>query len=198
MKTLKHLILNELADMYDAEHRIVRALPRFAKASTCDELKQTLLNHAAETEGHIAKVEQVFAAFDAQARKQACKATIGLLEEGTDLAAEFKDSTAIDAALISFIQKIEHYEMAAYGCLLEWAELLENRKAAKLLTQILAEERVANDTLTRLARAKSNQAAFMEAAPDEPPGNTKSPRQRSKAPLPQSKASRRPSMPPKR
>ena len=163
MKTLKNLFLDELADMYDAEQRIVKALPKMAKAATCDDLKGAIQAHLKETEGHVTKLEQVFASFDQKAKGKTCEATVGLLKEGDEIAAEFKGSPAINAALISAAQKVEHYEMASYGCLHEWAGLLGNEEAAGLLKGILGEEKAANETLTKLARASSNEEALGES-----------------------------------
>jgi len=165
MKTLKNLFLDELADMYDAERRIVKALPKMAKAATCPDLKAALQSHLKETEGHVRKLEQVFQSFGEKARGQTCEATVGLLEEGDEIAADFKGSPALNAGLISAAQKVEHYEMASYGCLHEWAGLLGNQKAASLLEQILDEEKSANEKLTELARAGNNEEALGEEEP---------------------------------
>ena len=163
MKTLKDLFLDELADMYDAERRIVKALPKLAKAATCDDLKGAFQSHLKETEGHVKKLEQVFQSFDLKAKGKTCEATVGLLEEGDEIAADFKGSPAINAALISAAQKVEHYEMASYGCLHEWARLLGNKEAAGLLQEILEEEKAANESLTELALASSNEEALGES-----------------------------------
>ena len=163
MKTLKDLFLDELADMYDAERRIVKALPKMAKAATSAELKNAIQSHLKETQGHVKKLEQVFQSFDEKAKGQTCEATVGLLEEGDEIAAEFKGSPAINAALISAAQKVEHYEMASYGCLHEWAGLLDNQEAASLLREILNEEKAANESLTKLARGGSNDEAMGES-----------------------------------
>jgi len=178
MKTLKDLFLGELADMYDAERRIVKALPKMAKAATCDDLKGAFQSHLKETEGHVKKLEQVFQSFDEKAKGKTCEATVGLLEEGDEIAAEFKGSPAINAALISAGQKVEHYEMASYGCLHEWAGLLGNEEAVGLLHQILEEEKAANESLTKLARTSSNEEALKESdekdeAASERPANTR-------------------------
>jgi len=162
MKTLKDLFLDGLADMYDAEQRLVKALPKMAKAATCDDLKGAILSHLEETKGHVTKLEEVFECFDEKAKGKTCEATKGLLEEGDEIAAEFKGSPAINAALISAAQKVEHYEMASYGCLHEWAGLLGNDDAAGLLEEILEEEKAANESLTELARASSNEEALGE------------------------------------
>lgn len=163
-KTLKDLFLDELADMYDAEMRIVKALPKMAKAATFPDLKSAIEKHLKETEGHVRKLEQVFQAFGEKAVGKTCEATRGLLEEGDEIAAEFKDSPAINAALIAAAQKVEHYEIASYGCLHEWAGLLRNQKAAGLLEAILEEEKAANEGLTELAVGKSNKQALGESA----------------------------------
>ncbi len=162
MKLLKDLFLGELADMYDAESRLVKALPRMAKAATCEKLAKAFQSHLKETEGHVKKLEGVFKSFDHKVRGKTCEATVGLLKEGAEIAAEFKGSPAINAALISAGQKVEHYEIASYGCLHEWAGLLGNKEATRLLADILKEEEAANDSLTELARASCNESALEE------------------------------------
>ena len=169
-KTLKDLFLDELADMYDAEKRIVKALPKMAKAATCTELKTAIENHLKETLGHVTKLEQVFQCFGLPAKGKTCEATKGLLEEGDEIAADFKGSPAINAALISAAQKVEHYEMASYGCLHEWAGLLDNEEAAELLEAILDEEKSANESLTKLARTNSNEEALGGSAQQDSNG----------------------------
>ena len=171
MKTLKDLFLDELADMYDAEHRIIKALPKLAKAATSADLKQAFQSHLKETEGHARKLEQVFQSFGKKAKGKTCEATVGLLKEGDEIAAEFKGSPAINAALIGAAQKVEHYEIASYGCLHEWAEVLGNQKAAGFLKQILDQEKNANESLNELAHSSLNQVALGESngngSPDE-------------------------------
>lgn len=163
MKTLKDLFLDELADMYDAERRLVKALPKMAKAVTSDDLKEAIESHLVETEGHVKKLEAVFQLFGKKAAGQTCEATVGLLEEGDEIATKFRGSPAINAAVISVAQKVEHYEMASYGCLREWAGLLGQEEAAGLLEGILDEEKAANESLTELARASSNEEALSGA-----------------------------------
>jgi ferritin-like metal-binding protein YciE len=160
MNKLKQLFLTELADRYDSEKRLVSAMAKMAKAATCKHLEKLIRFHLKETERHVKQLECVFKSFDEKAKTRKCEATIGLLKEGADMAAEFKKTTAINAALVSVAQKIEHYEIAAYGCLRAWAELLGNKEAADLLESILAEEKAANESLIELARTHSNREAL--------------------------------------
>ena len=166
-KNLKNLFLDELADMYDAEHRVIKALPKLAEAATCKQLKAAFLSHLAETKGQVTKLDKVFKAFGEKAKGKPCKATIGLLEEGDEIAEENKGQPTINAALISAGQKVEHYEIASYGCLVEWAKLLGNPAAAALLGEILDQEKGADKTLGSLA-ADKNQEALGDLATGKP------------------------------
>ena len=163
---LKDLFLDELADMYDAENRIAKALPKMAKAATDEDLKTAILDHLEETKGHIEKVERVFAAFDEKAKGKKCKATVGLLEEGDEIASDNKGEPTVNAAIISACQKVEHYEIASYGTLVEWGKLLDNDEAVNLLEEILEQEKQANEKLTGLAEDK-NQEALGEESNEE-------------------------------
>jgi ferritin-like metal-binding protein YciE len=162
MKTLKDLFLDELADIYDAEQRIIKALPKLTQAATCPNLRATFQSHLKETEGQVKLLDRVFKAFGEAAKGKTCEATVGLLKEADELADEFKGSPAINAALIAAVQKVEHYEMASYGCLHEWAGLLGNPVAATLLKQILEEEKGADEALNQLAHASLNKEALGE------------------------------------
>jgi ferritin-like metal-binding protein YciE len=148
MKTLQDLFLNELADIYDAEHRIAKALPKMAKAATSAPLKKAFEVHLKQTVGHARKVEEIFGCFDRKAKAKACDATVGLLKEGEEMAASFEGAPAINAALIA-------------------AGLLGNRKAAVLLQEILDEEGATNKALTALARASSNEDAMAGAGKEK-------------------------------
>jgi ferritin-like metal-binding protein YciE len=174
MANLKDLFLDELADMFDAENRISKALPKMAKAATSEDLKAGLLNHQKETLGQIEKLKQVFAAFDEKAKGKECKATVGLLEEGDEIVEDNKGEPTLNAGIISACQKVEHYEIASYGCLIEWAKLLENEEAVSLLEEILAEEKAANETLTE-ASVEANEEAN-EAESDEEEEETEKPK----------------------
>ena len=159
MANLKDLFLDELADMYDAEKRISKALPKLAEAATNDDLKEGLNKHQEETLGHIKKIEQVFKAFGEKAKGKECKATVGLLEEGDEIVKDNDGKPTLNAGIISACQKVEHYEIASYGCLCTWAKQLGNEKAFDLLQQTLAEEKETDETLTQLAEDSINQKA---------------------------------------
>lgn len=161
-KTLKDLFMEELQDMYDAENRLVKALPKMAKAAQSEELKEAITTHLKETEGHVETLKSVFEQFDAAAKSKKCEAMVGLLKEGDEISGEFKGSPAGDAAIISACQKVEHYEIASYGCLCEWANTLGNEQAAAMLEEILEEEKAADETLTEVAQNSSNVEATLE------------------------------------
>jgi len=167
MKTLENLFMDGLADIYDAEQRLVRALPKMAKAATSPALRSAILSHLKQTEGHVKKLEQVFKICGEKPKGKKCEATVGLLEEADEIANDFKGSPAINAALISAAQKVEHYEIASYGCLREWAGLLGKDTATGLLSAILDEEKKANESLEELARSGANQDALGEGDDSE-------------------------------
>jgi len=162
MKTLRDLFMNELADIYDAEQRMVVALGMLEKVAAGAYLKQALRSHARETTNHTARLSKVFQLFETTARSRPCEATIGLLREVDEIVGEFSGSPVIDAAVISAAQKIEHYEIVTYGCLHAWAEQLGNKGATVILRGILDQERASDQRLTRLARGRSNQQALGE------------------------------------
>ncbi len=168
MATLKDLFLDELADMHDAENRIVKALPKMAKAATDETLGDALLAHLEETKGHVEKLKQVFAAFGEKPKSKECKATVGLLKEGDEIAADNKGEPTLNAGLISACQKVEHYEIASYGTLIAWAKLLQNDEAVDLLEEILEEEKAANEKLTDLSEDQNAQALGDEDDDNEP------------------------------
>jgi ferritin-like metal-binding protein YciE len=166
MKTLQDLFLAELSDMYDAEQRIVTALPKLVQAATCSSLKTALEYHLAQTKGHVTKIEAAFKSIGEKAVAIKCEATAGLLKEADQLASDFKSSTAINAAIIAAAQKVEHYEIASYGCLHAWATVLKHTEAADLMEEILTEEKAANEKLIELAHAKNKEACGSHSAGD--------------------------------
>jgi len=157
MSSLNKLFLEELSDRYDAEKQLVRAIPKLAKLATCKSLQEHLQSHLKLTEAHVGKLETVFKSFEAEVKAKKCEATAGLIKEGEDLAVEFKGAPAINAALISAAQKIDHYAIASYGCLHAWATLLGKTEAASVLEGILKEEKAANDSFIELAHSCCNQ-----------------------------------------
>ena len=157
--TLQDLFLDALADMYYAEHQLVKALPKMAKATTVDDLRMAFEAHLQETEGHVEKVASIFAAFGEEPKSKKCPAILGIIKEAEDLISENKKSPTINAALIFAGQKAEHYEIASYGGLREWARLLGNEDAADVIEEILAEEKAADTKLSSLAREHCNISA---------------------------------------
>jgi ferritin-like metal-binding protein YciE len=164
MRTLKNLFLDEMADRYDAEKRLVLAMPRMIKAATCTHLQKLFQSHLKETGRHVKTLEKVFRSFGEKPRAKKCEATVGLLKEGDEVASDNKGWPVLNAALISVAQKLEHYEIATYGCLRDWAKLLGNKEAAGILEEILVEEKAANHALSELARSRSNNDALGECA----------------------------------
>jgi ferritin-like metal-binding protein YciE len=159
MKTLKDLFCVELADAYDAEQRIAHGLPEMAKAATCPSLSAMFESHLKETERHIVKLEQVIRSLDGKIGTGKCEAVMALLKESHDLTDCFEDSPAINAALIAAAQKLGHYKIAFYGCLREWAGLLECNDVAVVMDEILEQEKTADEAFTDLARSGRNEEA---------------------------------------
>ena len=151
MKTLEDLFLDELKDLFDAEKRLVKALPKMAKAADSDELREAIESHLEETTKHVARLEEAFGHLDKAAKGKTCKAMVGLLEEGSDLMAEDASPAVLDAGLICAAQKVEHYEIASYGTLRTWSELLGYEQITTLLDETLAEEKAADEKLTEIA-----------------------------------------------
>jgi len=167
MRTLKDLFLDELADRYDSEKRLVIAMPKMIKAATCLRLRKLIESHLMETERQVTKLEKVFKLCGEKPSLNKCDATVGLLAEGAEVMTDNKGSPVINAGIVSVAQKIEHYEIASYGCLREWAMLLGHKAAAALLKEILGEEKAANEALIELAIAHcNNQALNADAAED--------------------------------
>jgi ferritin-like metal-binding protein YciE len=156
MEDLADLFHDELKDVYDAEHQITQALPKMAKAATSPKLKAAFEKHLKETEEHITRLEQVFEIIGKKPTRKPCKGMKGLIEEGNEVLKEDMDPEVLDAALISAAQRVEHYEMAGYGCLRTWAQLMDMKDAQKLLQKTLDEEGKTDHDLTRLAETGIN------------------------------------------
>jgi len=159
LDSLQKLFVTELKDIYNAEKQLVTALPRIAKAAGSPRLAEAITKHLKETEGHVARLEEIFQSLGLPARGKKCKGMEGLLEEGKEVMEEEAQESVRDAALISAAQKVEHYEIAAYGCLRTYARLLGYDQVAKLLEQTLAEEEAADKKLTQLGEGGINEAA---------------------------------------
>ena len=159
LDSLEKLFLEELKDIYNAEKQILRALPRMAKTAESPDLAEAFTKHLRETQGHVQRLERIFKEVGQTPRGKKCKGMEGLLEEGKEVMEEDGDPAVIDAALIAGAQRVEHYEIAAYGCLRSYAELLGYTQARQLLQQNLAEEEAADKKLTQLGESGINEAA---------------------------------------
>jgi ferritin-like metal-binding protein YciE len=157
--SLDQLFLYELRDLYDAERRLTKALPDMADAAISAELKQAFQTHWNETETHVARLEQIFGMFGEKAKGETCEGIKGLIEEGKDLLDEDATDAVRDAGLIASAQKVEHYEIAGYGTLRTWANLLGRQEAAQLLEFTLEEEKRADHKLTAMAERLNLRAA---------------------------------------
>ncbi|MGH9162355.1 MAG: ferritin-like domain-containing protein [Vicinamibacteraceae bacterium] len=167
--TLHVAFIDELRDTYDAEKQLTKALPKLAKAATNPKLRQAFETHLQETQGRIERLEQVFASLDEKVRGKHCDGIAGIIEEGKSIMDEDFDEVTMDACLIAAGQRAEHYEMAAYGTLVAWAQTMGHRDAARLLQQTLDEEKAADKKLSGLAESGINQGAADAAHPDEAP-----------------------------
>ncbi len=162
-KTFEDLFIDELKDLYDAENRIAHALPKLVKGAHSEPLSSALSMHLAQTEEHIARLEDVFDQVGQTPRRKTCKAMVGLLAEGEELLAESSDETLRDAAIVAAAQKVEHYEMATYGTLREWAQHLGHHDVIATLQKTLEEEESADKRLTELAATLNANAAQIKA-----------------------------------
>jgi ferritin-like metal-binding protein YciE len=158
-KTLDDLFEETLKDILYAENKILKALPKMAKAAQSEELKAAFEKHEKETEEHVSRLEQVFEMIEAAPRGKKCQAIEGIIEEGVEIMKEFKGAPALDAGLVSAAQAVEHYEIARYGTLKRWAEMMGLDEAVQLLDETLEEEKQTDATLTELAEAQTNEQA---------------------------------------
>lgn len=159
LDTLHTLFVEELKDIYNAENQLLQALPRMAKAAESPDLQQAFTSHLKETEGHVQRLERIFKELGENPKGKRCKGMEGLVEEGKDIMEKNGEPPVIDAALIAGAQRVEHYEIAAYGCLQTYAQLLGKDNAAKLLGQTLAEEEAADKKLTAIGKSSVNSQA---------------------------------------
>jgi ferritin-like metal-binding protein YciE len=165
--TLHDAFIDELRDTYDAEKQLTKALAKLAKASSNPKLRQAFESHLQETQAQIARLEQVFKSLDEKVRGKHCDGIAGIIEEGKSIMEEDFDETTMDACLIAAGQRAEHYEMAAYGTLVTWAQVMGHTQVAKLLQQTLEEEKAADKKLSGLAEGGINQGAADGAHADD-------------------------------
>ncbi len=174
LNTLKDLFESELRDVYDAEKQILKALPKIIKAVTDEQLQEALSTHLTESRGHVTRLEQVFESLELKPKGKHCAGVAGILEEGSDLLEQDGDEAVLDAAFIAGCQRVEHYEITAYGCLMAWAKILGYRDALNLLKANEQEEKAADAKLSKIAESAVNQQAAAAGAESDDEGAAKS------------------------
>ena len=161
---LKELYIDELRDIYNAENQLTKALPKMAKAATSEELRAGFEEHLEQTKGHVERLDQIFKGLGEKPTGKKCKGMEGLIEEGSEMIKEDElEGEALDAGLISAAQRVEHYEIAAYGCVRTYADLLGEADAVELLDQTLKEEKETDQKLTKLAEKINVEAEEQES-----------------------------------
>lgn len=148
--------IEQLKDIYDAEHRILEALPKLVKAAKADEVREAFEEHLEETRNHVKRLDKAFQSIDEKPERETCQAAVGLVKEGEEILQKNKDSDALDALLICAAQKVEHYEIATYGTLCTWAKTHGHDAALEQLKQNLEEEKSADEKLTTIAESVAN------------------------------------------
>jgi ferritin-like metal-binding protein YciE len=171
---LKELYVDELKDLYNAENQLVKALPKMAKAASSEELRQGFEEHLGQTKGHVERLEKIFKSLSESPKGKKCKGMEGLIAEGAKVMEEDFEDSVMDAALIGAAQRVEHYEIAAYGTVCAFAEELGESEQASLLGETLEEEKETDEKLTKLAEQINSQAN--ESSGEEEAANKKRPR----------------------
>ena len=162
LDTLEKLYIEELRDLYNAENQLLKALPKMAKGASSPELKDAFEKHLEQTKGHVQRLEELFERRDESPKGKTCKAMKGLIEEGSEILKEEGEDSVLDAGMIVAAQKVEHYEIASYGSVRTFANLLGKDEEVKLLQATLDEEAETNETLNRLAEGIVNEEALSE------------------------------------
>src|SRR6059058_4787724 len=162
LDTLEKLYISELRDLYSAENQLLKALPKMAKGASSPELKDAFEKHLEQTKGHIERIEQLFEQLDESPKGKTCHGMKGLIEEGSEILEEDGEESVLDAGIIVAAQKVEHYEIAGYGSVRTFAQLLGKDRSAELLQTTLDEESEANELLNKLAEDIVNPEALME------------------------------------
>lgn len=159
IKTMDDLFVHTLQDIYYAEKRILKALPKMIDKASNTTLKQAFQSHLVETEGHVKRVEEVFQMHGLEPKSVTCPAIDGIIDEAEEIAGDIADKEVLDAALAAAAQAVEHYEMTRYGTLVAWAKLLGRADCARVLERNLAEEKAADKKLTDIAESGLNMRA---------------------------------------
>jgi len=162
LDSLHKLYLEELRDLYSAENQLLKALPKIAKRASSSDLKDAFEKHLEQTKGHVERLEQLFGQLDESPKGKTCHGMKGLIEEGSEILKEDGEDSVLDAGIIVAAQKVEHYEIASYGSVRTFANLLGNDEAARLLQTTLDEESETNEILNRLAETIVNPEAVSE------------------------------------
>jgi ferritin-like metal-binding protein YciE len=162
LDSLYKLFVEQLRDIYNAENQLLKALPKMAKQASSDELRQGFEDHLEQTREHVERLEQIFRDLDEKPKGKTCQGMKGLVEEGSEILGQDGEESVLDAGIIAAAQKIEHYEIATYGTLRTWANLLERDDAAELLQETLDEEGDTNNRLNDLAEDIINPEALSE------------------------------------
>lgn len=165
---LRDLYVNELKDLYNAENQLVKALPKMAKAASSDELKQGFEEHLEQTRGHVQRLERIFESLGENPKGKKCAGMEGLVKEGSEVMEEDFEGALMDAALIGAAQRVEHYEIAAYGTAAEFAKILGESEQTSLLEETLEEEKETDERLTQLAKEINPQANEGAEESEEP------------------------------
>lgn len=163
LESLHDLFVNELRDLYDAENRLAKTLPKMAEASSTSGLRTAIQEHLTQTQEHVRRLEQVFGFINEKPKSETCKGIKGIIDEGDDVTDAAEDPRVKDAAIIASAQKVEHYEIAAYGTVRTYARILGLEEAAAVLQRTLEEEREADKRLTGIAERQVNIQATRRA-----------------------------------
>ena len=167
MDSLEDLLKDEIKDIYDAEKQLTKALPKLIKKATADDLKTALTNHLKETEEHVARLEQVFELMQMPVRGKKCEGMQHLIAEGSEMIAECEEDGTRDAVIIAAAQKCEHYEIASYGTIRVWANMLDHSDVGSIFEDTLEEEKTADLKLTNIAESFVNEEAADEGRGEE-------------------------------
>jgi ferritin-like metal-binding protein YciE len=167
LDTMRDLFVDELSDIYNAEKQLVKALPKMVKAAESPTLKKALTDHLAETKEHVNRLKEVFSEIGEERKRKECKAMVGLVDEGKQMCKKDGDPDVRDAGIIGAGQRVEHYEIAAYGTVIAFAQALGEAKAVLLLDKTLKEEVAADQRLSGIAEGEVNPAALLAGEDSE-------------------------------